>query len=58
MTAEPMSETAFKRMRRVRKPFSTLNVLVYRRTGGHSLGTFQGREFCRVPGSASPAGWR
>ena len=58
MTAEPMSEAAFERMRPVSKPFSTLDALVYRRTGGQSLATSQGREAYRVPGAASPAGWR
>ena len=48
MAVEPMSETEFKRMRRVIKPFSALNALVYRLTGGRWMGKFQGREVCLV----------
>jgi len=42
MANEPMTEQEFKRTRQFIKPFSKLNVFVYKLTGGRLMGKFQG----------------
>ena len=42
MAENPMTEKEFKNLRRFIKPFSKLNVFVYKLTGGRLMGTFQG----------------
>lgn len=42
MANEPMTETEFKRLRQFIKPFSKLNVFIYKLTNGRLMGTFQG----------------
>jgi F420H(2)-dependent quinone reductase len=42
MAENPMTEKEFKTLRSFVKPFSRLNVLVYKLTGGRLMGKFQG----------------
>lgn len=56
MAENPMTETEFKRIRRVVKPFSALNALVYRLSGGRLMGKFQGREICLVTMTGAKSG--
>ena len=42
MANEPMTDQEFKRLRQFIKPFSKLNVFVYKLTGGRLMGKFQG----------------
>jgi len=43
MAENPMTEKEFKQLRSFIKPFSGLNVFVYKLTSGRLMGTFQGR---------------
>jgi deazaflavin-dependent oxidoreductase (nitroreductase family) len=43
MAQNPMTQEEFRKLRRFIKPFSRLNVWVYRLTGGRLMGTLQGR---------------
>ena len=52
----PMTESEFKRLRRFIKPFSGLNVFVYRLTGGRLMGRFQGREVCLLTMTGAKSG--
>ena len=42
MAENPMTDQEFKRLRQFIKPFSKLNVLIYKLTGGRLMGKFQG----------------
>ena len=42
MAENPMSDQEFKKLRRFIKPFSRLNTLVYKLTGGRLMGRLQG----------------
>jgi len=42
MAQAPMTEKEFKALRRFIKPFTKLNVFVYKLTGGRLMGKFQG----------------
>jgi deazaflavin-dependent oxidoreductase (nitroreductase family) len=48
MAQNPMSEQEFRRLRRFIRPFSALNRIVYRWTGGRWMGSFQGRPIMLV----------
>lgn len=48
MAENPMTEKEFKALRRVIKPFSRLNVFVYKLTGGRVMGTLTGRPVMLV----------
>ena len=48
MAENPMSEKEFRRVRQFVKPFSQLNSLVYKLTGGRAMGSFQGRQVMLV----------
>ena len=48
MAQNPMTEVEFKRLRQFIKPFSALNVIVYKLTGGRLMGKFQGRPVMLV----------
>ena len=56
MANEPMTESEFKWMRRFIKPFSSLNVWVYRLTRGRLMGTFQGKEVCLLSMTGARSG--
>jgi deazaflavin-dependent oxidoreductase (nitroreductase family) len=51
-----MSESEFKTLRRFIKPFSRLNVFVYRLTGGRLMGKFQGLPICLVKMTGARSG--
>jgi deazaflavin-dependent oxidoreductase (nitroreductase family) len=42
MAENPMTDKEFKKLRQFIKPFSRLNTLVYKLTGGRLMGKFQG----------------
>ena len=48
MAEGEMTEKEFKNIRRFIKPFSGLNVFVYRLAGGRLMGQFQGRDIMLV----------
>ena len=48
MAENQMTEKEFKALRRVIKPFSRLNVFVYKLTGGRVMGTLTGRPVMLV----------
>jgi F420H(2)-dependent quinone reductase len=48
MAENPMTEKEFRTLRRVIKPFSRLNVFVYKLTGGRVMGTLTGRPVMLV----------
>ncbi len=56
MAQNPMTEKEFRRLRQFIKPFSNLNALVYRLTGGRLMGRFQGREVCLVTMKGAKSG--
>ena len=56
MAQKPMTESEFKNLRRFIKPFSGLNVFVYRLTGGRLMGSFQGRPVCLVAMTGARSG--
>jgi deazaflavin-dependent oxidoreductase (nitroreductase family) len=56
MAQNPMTEKEFRRLRQFIKPFSSLNVFVYRLTGGRVMGRFQGREVCLVTMKGAKSG--
>ena len=43
MAENPMTDKEFSQLRKFIKPFSKLNVFIYKLTGGRLMGTFQGR---------------
>jgi deazaflavin-dependent oxidoreductase (nitroreductase family) len=52
----PMTEAEVKRIRRVLKPFSKLNSLVYKWTGGRLMGRLQGRPVMLVTMTGAKSG--
>ncbi|HPG26962.1 MAG TPA: nitroreductase/quinone reductase family protein, partial [Myxococcota bacterium] len=48
MAQNPMTDKEYKQLRSFIKPFSALNVFVYKLTGGRLMGTFQGRPVMLV----------
>jgi deazaflavin-dependent oxidoreductase (nitroreductase family) len=56
MAENPMTEQEFGRLRRFVKPFASLNVLVYRLTGGRLMGRLGGREVCLVTMTGARSG--
>ncbi len=46
MAENPMSDQEFKKLRRFIKPFSRLNTLVYKLTGGRLMGKLQACPSC------------
>ncbi len=48
MPNNPMSDEEFRKMRTFIKPFSRLNVFMYRLSGGRLMGKFQGRPVMLV----------
>jgi deazaflavin-dependent oxidoreductase (nitroreductase family) len=51
-----MSEQEFKRLRRFIRPFSALNGLVYKLSGGRLMGSFQGRPIMLVTMTGAKTG--
>jgi deazaflavin-dependent oxidoreductase (nitroreductase family) len=51
-----MTDKEFKQLRQFIKPFSALNVWVYRLTGGRLMGTFQGRPVMLVSMTGAKTG--
>ena len=58
MAQAPMTEKEYKRLRQFIKPFSRLNVLVYRLSGGRLMGTFQGRPVVLITMTGAKSGGR
>ena len=56
MAENPMSEREHAWIRRMVKPFSQLNTLVYRLSGGRLMGRFAGREICLVTMTGAKSG--
>ena len=56
MAENPMTEKEFRTLRRFIKPFSGLNSLVYKWTGGRLMGTFQGRPVMLVTMTGAKTG--
>ena len=56
MAQNEMTQHEFKRHRQFIKPFSRLNALVYRLTGGRLMGHFQGRDFMLVKMTGAKSG--
>jgi len=56
MAQNEMTESEVRQLRRFIKPFSALNVAVYRLTGGRLMGTFQGRDICLVTMTGARSG--
>jgi deazaflavin-dependent oxidoreductase (nitroreductase family) len=56
MAENPMSEKEFKTLRTFIKPYSKLNVLLYKLTGGRILGTLTGRPVMLVTMTGAKSG--
>jgi len=56
MAQNPMTEQEFKRLRQFIRPFSALNGLVYKLTGGRLMGSFQGRPIMLVTMKGAKSG--
>ena len=56
MAENPMTEKEFKMMRSFIKPFSGLNVFVYKLTGGRLMGKFQGRPVVLIEMTGAKSG--
>lgn len=56
MAENPMTEREFKTIKRVIKPFSRLNVFMYRLTGGRVMGTLTGRPVMLVTMTGAKSG--
>lgn len=56
MAENPMTEKEFKTLRRVIKPFSRLNVFVYKLTDGRIMGTLTGRLVMLVTMTGAKSG--
>ena len=56
MGINEMTQKEFKRLRQFIKPYSGLNVFVYRLTGGRLMGKFQGREVCLLKMTGAKSG--
>lgn len=48
MAQNPMTDEEFRKLRQFIKPFSALNVFVYKLTGGRLMGKFMGRPIMLV----------
>jgi deazaflavin-dependent oxidoreductase (nitroreductase family) len=58
MAVNPMTEQEFRRLRRFIRPFSALNTLLYRLSGGRLMGSFQGRPIMLVTMQGAKSGKR
>jgi len=56
MAENPMSEKEFRTLRRFIKPYSRLNVLVYKLTGGRLMGSMAGRPVMLVTMTGAKTG--
>ena len=56
MAENPMSEKEFKRLRTFIKPYSKLNVFLYKLSGGRILGTLTGRPVMLVAMTGAKSG--
>lgn len=56
MAENPMSEKEFRRIRTFIKPYSRLNVFLYKLTGGRVMGAFQGRPVMLVTMTGAKTG--
>jgi len=56
MAENEMTESEFKMMRRFIKPFSALNVFVYKLTGGRLMGKFQGLPIVLITMTGAKSG--
>jgi len=56
MAENPMTDQEFKRLRQFIKPFSSLNVFVYKLTGGRLMGKFQGRPVVLIEMTGAKSG--
>jgi deazaflavin-dependent oxidoreductase (nitroreductase family) len=56
MAQNPMTEREFKQLRRFIRPYSALNVWIYRLTGGRLMGAFQGRPVMLVSMTGAKSG--
>lgn len=56
MAENEMTQEEFKRLRSFIKPFSKLNVLVYKLTGGRLMGKFQGRPVVLIEMTGAKSG--
>lgn len=56
MAENPMSEKEFRALRRLIKPFSRLNTLVYKLTGGRLMGSLGGRPVMLVTMTGAKSG--
>ncbi len=56
MAENPMTEKEFKRLRSFIKPFSGLNSVVYKLTGGRLMGKFQGRPVVLIEMKGAKSG--
>ena len=56
MAQAPMTEQEFARLRKFIKPFSRLNVLVYKLTSGRLMGKFQGRPVVLITMTGAKSG--
>jgi deazaflavin-dependent oxidoreductase (nitroreductase family) len=56
MAQNPMTAEEFKRLRQFIKPFSKLNVFVYKLTSGRLMGTFQGRPVVLIEMTGAKSG--
>ena len=56
MAENEMTEKEFSQLRKFIKPFSKLNVFVYKLTGGRLMGTFQGRPVVLIEMTGAKSG--
>jgi F420H(2)-dependent quinone reductase len=56
MAENPMTDKEFSAMRKFIKPFSGLNVFVYKLTGGRLMGKFQGRPVVLIEMTGAKSG--
>ena len=56
MAENPMTDKEFQQLRKFIKPFSKLNVLVYKLTAGRLMGTFQGRPVVLIEMTGAKSG--
>ncbi len=56
MAQNPMTAEEFKRLRQFIKPFSKLNVFIYKLTGGRLMGKFQGRPVVLIEMKGAKSG--
>lgn len=56
MAVNPMTDAEVKRFRRILKPFSRLNSVIYKWTGGRLMGRLQGRPVMLVTMTGAKSG--